>query len=350
MFQNNGRFSRFEKTVYLASPKMHGEELSYVEDAFRKNWLSTVGENVDEMEKAAAEFVGCGYGVGLSCGTAALHLAVKLAGERLYPGAKPGRSLEGRKVFCSDMTFDATVNPVVYEGGEPVFIGTEYGTWNMDPAALEKAFELYPDVKLVVAAHLYGTPGKIDELMEVIRRHGAILVEDAAESLGATYKGKQTGTFGDYNVISFNGNKIITGSSGGNSAHPRHPSPSSCQTTCAPVGSACTAHADSPAPFSDNLTRSGRTPAVIRRGRGPVLTRRALRSFPSGMRYPLISTAHPPLSFTSVAGSRFMPGEPRKRATKVSAGARYTSSGMPTCTSRPSRITAMRSPSAIASV
>ena len=215
MFQNNGRFSRFEKTVYLASPKMHGEELSYVEDAFRKNWLSTVGENIDEMEKAAAQFVGCGYGVGLSCGTAALHLAIKLAGERLYPGSRPGRSLEGRKVFCSDMTFDATVNPVVYEGGEPVFIGTEYGTWNMDPAALEKAFELYPDVKLVVAAHLYGTPGKIDELMAVIRRHGALLVEDAAESLGATYKGKQTGTFGDYNVISFNGNKIITGSTGG---------------------------------------------------------------------------------------------------------------------------------------
>ena len=124
-------------------------------------------------------------------------------------------ALEGKKVFCSDMTFDATVNPVVYEGGEPVFIDTEYDTWNMDPVALEKAFEIYPDTKVVVVAHLYGTPGKVDELNAIIKKHGAILVEDAAESMGATYKGVQTGTFGKYNTISFNGNKIITGSAGG---------------------------------------------------------------------------------------------------------------------------------------
>ena len=148
--------------------------------------------------------MGCGYAVALSSGTAALHMAIKLAGVR-----------RGDKVFCSDMTFDATVNPVVYEGGVPVFIDTEYDTWNMDPAALEKAFKLYPKVKVVVVAHLYGTPGKIDEIKEICKKYGAIIIEDAAESLGATYKGRQTGTFGTYNAISFNGNKIITGSSGG---------------------------------------------------------------------------------------------------------------------------------------
>ena len=160
--------------------------------------------------------LGCNYAVALSCGTAALHLAVKLAGEKLYgaPGAGHG-TLEGKKVFASDMTFDATVNPVAYEGGEVVLIDTERDTWNMDPVALEKAFEMYPEVKLIVVAHLYGTPGKIDEIKKIARAHGALIVEDAAESLGATYKGVQTGTFGDYAVISFNGNKIITGSSGG---------------------------------------------------------------------------------------------------------------------------------------
>ena len=166
--------------------------------------MSTVGENINEAERLACEKIGCKYAVGLSAGTAALHMAVKLA------GVKPGD-----RVFCSDMTFDATVNPVVYEGGVPVFIDTEYDTWNMDPVALEKAFELYPDVKVVVAAHLYGTPGKIDEIREICKRHGAVIIEDAAESLGATYKGVQTGPFGDYNAISFNGNKIITGSAGG---------------------------------------------------------------------------------------------------------------------------------------
>ena len=148
--------------------------------------------------------LGCGYAVALASGTAALHLAVRLAGVR-----------PGEKVFCSDLTFDATVNPVKYEGGEAVFIDTEYDTWNMDPRALEKAFELYPETRVVVIAHLYGTPGKIDELRAICDKHHAVIVEDAAESLGATYKGRQTGTFGKYNCISFNGNKIITGSSGG---------------------------------------------------------------------------------------------------------------------------------------
>ena len=178
--------------------------MAYVTEAYETNWMSTVGANINEVERITCEKVGCGYAVALSAGTAALHMAVKLA------GVKPGD-----KVFCSDMTFDATVNPVVYEGGIPVFIDTEYDTWNMDPVALEKAFELYPEVKVVVVAHLYGTPGKIDEIKAVCKKHSAALIEDAAESLGASYKGKQTGSFGDYNVISFNGNKIITGSAGG---------------------------------------------------------------------------------------------------------------------------------------
>ncbi len=194
----------FQNKVWLSSPTMHGPELEYVKQAYETNWMSTVGENINEAERLACEKIGCRYAVALSAGTAALHMAVKLA------GVKPGE-----KVFCSDMTFDATVNPVVYEGGEPIFIDTEYDTWNMDPVALAKAFELYPDVKTVVIAHLYGTPGKIDELREICSRYGAVIIEDAAESLGATYKGRQTGTFGTYNCISFNGNKIITGSSGG---------------------------------------------------------------------------------------------------------------------------------------
>ena len=194
----------FETKVWLSSPTMHGPELEYVKEAYETNWMSTVGENIHEAERLACEKIGCKYAVALSAGTAALHMAVKLA------GVKPGE-----RVFCSDMTFDATVNPVVYEGGVPVFIDTEYETWNMDPAALEKAFELYPEVKVVVVAHLYGTPGKMDEIRAICEKHGAVIIEDAAESLGATYKGVQTGTFGTYNCISFNGNKIITGSSGG---------------------------------------------------------------------------------------------------------------------------------------
>lgn len=206
----------FEKKIWLASPTMHGDELKYVTEAYETNWMSTVGKNINEVERLVCEKVGCKYAVALSAGTAALHLAVKLVGLEIYGMPKAGHGvLEGKKVFCSDMTFDATVNPVVYEGGEPVFIDTEYNTWNMDPMALEKAFEIYPEVKVAVIAHLYGTPGKVDELKAICDKHGAVIIEDAAESLGATYKGVETGTFGKYNAISFNGNKIITGSSGG---------------------------------------------------------------------------------------------------------------------------------------
>ncbi|MBO7360652.1 MAG: DegT/DnrJ/EryC1/StrS family aminotransferase [Clostridia bacterium] len=206
----------FEKKIWLSSPTMHGDEQKWVDEAIRTNWVSTVGENINETEKAIAGYIGIPYAVGLSCGTAALHLAIKLAGEKLYGQAKAGHgTLEGRRVFASDMTFDATVNPICYEGGEPVFIDTDRDTWNMDPEALRKAFEIYPDVKLIVVAHLYGTPGKIAELRKIADEHGALIVEDAAESLGATYRGAQTGTFGDIGIISFNGNKIITGSAGG---------------------------------------------------------------------------------------------------------------------------------------
>ena len=265
-FQLDARFQgieRFSNKVWLASPTMHGEELRYMTDAYDTNWMSTVGENINELEKMAGAYIGgsdcqtcagcendagckgdldckrevnCKSGIGcendagpihavaLSCGTAALHLAVKLAAEKLYgsrsgistpDGLGRGGSLYGRRVFCADMTFGATVNPVMYEGGEPIFIDTEYDTWNMSPKALEKAFALYPDVKLVVMAHLYGVPAKMEELLEIAHRHGALVIEDAAESLGATYKGRQTGSFGDFGCISFNGNKIITGSAGG---------------------------------------------------------------------------------------------------------------------------------------
>ena len=206
----------FETKIWLSSPTMHGDEQKWVDEAIRTNWVSTVGANINEVEKQIADYLNIPYAVGLSSGTAALHLAIRLAGERLYGAAKVGHGvLEGRKVFCSDMTFDATVNPVAYEGGEAVFIDTETDTWNMDPKALEKAFEIYPEVRLIVVAHLYGTPGKIDEIRRIADEHGALIVEDAAESLGATYHGVQTGMFGDYSIISFNGNKIITGSSGG---------------------------------------------------------------------------------------------------------------------------------------
>ena len=209
-------FDKMENKVWLSSPTMHGEEIKYIQEAYDTNWMSTVGANLNEVERLAAEKVGVQYAVALSAGTASLHLSMKLAGIEAYGMPAVGHgALEGHRVFCTDMTFDATVNPVVYEGGIPVFIDTEADTWNMDPVALEKAFEIYPEVKVVVCAHLYGTPGKIDELNAIIKKHGAILVEDAAESLGATYKGVQTGSFGHYNTISFNGNKIITGSAGG---------------------------------------------------------------------------------------------------------------------------------------
>lgn len=203
-FKNIEGIKPFENRVWLARPSVYQESMDYVNEAYRSNWMTTAGENVNEVEKEISKTVGCKYAVALSAGTAALHMAVKLA------GVKPGD-----KVFCSDLTFAATVNPIVYEGGVPVFIDTEYDTWNMDPVALEKAFEIYPKVKVVVVAHLYGTPGKIDEIKAVCDKYNAVLIEDAAESLGATYKGLQTGTFGTYSAISFNGNKIITGTSGG---------------------------------------------------------------------------------------------------------------------------------------
>jgi len=211
---------RSEKRIFLSTATMHGDEEKYIKEAFDTNWVTTVGKNIDEAEKMIAEYVGVKYAVGLSSGTAALHLATKLAGEKLYGQPKPNKgTLDGRKVFATDMTFDASINPVAYEDGEAVFIDTEYDTWNMDPEALERAFEIYPDVKLVVLVHLYGTPGKIEEIKKICDRHGAIIIEDACESLGAKYKlnGEwvETGTCGEYNCISFNGNKIITGSSGG---------------------------------------------------------------------------------------------------------------------------------------
>jgi dTDP-4-amino-4,6-dideoxygalactose transaminase len=206
---NFNKIERFENKIWLASPTMHGDEQKWVDEAIRTNWVSTVGENINEVERQMASYVGVDNAVALSCGTAALHLAIRLAGEKLYGVPKVGHgSLEGHKVFASDMTFDATVNPITYEGGEPVFIDTESETWNMSPDALEKAFELYPDVKLIVVAHLYGTPGKIDAIRRIADKHDALIVEDAAESLGATYREKQTGTFGDYSVISFNGNNL----------------------------------------------------------------------------------------------------------------------------------------------
>ena len=197
-------FKKFDDRIWLSSPTTHEEERQFVQLAFDTNWVSTVGENINKFEETVCDYIGSKYAVGLSSGTAGLHLAIRLA------GVKPGDT-----VFCTDMTFAATVNPVSYEKATPVFIDSEYETWNMDPKALEKAFEKYPNTKVVVLVHLYGVPAKIDEISDICKKHGAILIEDAAESLGATYKGKQTGSFGRYNVISFNGNKIITTSGGG---------------------------------------------------------------------------------------------------------------------------------------
>lgn len=203
-FTQEKNMKPFDSKVWLSSPTMHGDELKWMSDAYSKNWMSTVGENINEVEAVVARKIGCKHAVALSAGTASLHLAMKLAGIKC-----------GDKVFCSDMTFSATVNPVLYEGGVPIFIDTERDTWNMDPLALAKAFEMYPEVKHIVIANLYGTPGKMDEICAIAKSHGAVIVEDAAESFGATYKGKQTGAFGDIGIISFNGNKIVTGSSGG---------------------------------------------------------------------------------------------------------------------------------------
>ncbi|WP_373125029.1 DegT/DnrJ/EryC1/StrS family aminotransferase [Blautia producta] len=206
----------FSSKVWLSSPTMHGDEQKWVDEAIRTNWVSTVGPNINEVERMTAEKVGRKHAVALSSGTAALHLAIKLCGEKLYGQPKVSHgTLEGKKVFCSDMTFAATVNPVAYEGGEAIFIDTEYDTWNMDPVALEKAFEIYPDVKLIVIVHLYGTPAKMDEIKRIADDHHALIVEDAAESFCATYNGIQTGCFGDVSILSANGNKLCTGSSGG---------------------------------------------------------------------------------------------------------------------------------------
>lgn len=207
---------KFDKKIWLSTPTMHGEELKYMIEAYESNWMSTVGENINEVESIAAQKSGMKYAVGLSSCTAALHLCVKLAGEKLYGKPSVGHgTLENRFVFCSDMTFGATVNPIIYEGGTPIFIDSDMESWNMDPKALEKAFEMYPEVKLVVYAELYGFPGRIDIIKDICKKHGALLIEDAAEAMGATIHGKQCGSFGDYSAISYNGNKIITGSSGG---------------------------------------------------------------------------------------------------------------------------------------
>ena len=222
---------RFDQKVLLASPTMHKTEdgkswveLEYIREAFETNWITCAGTNLQKIEEICQNYVGSNNAVALSCGTASIHLAIKLAAEKVYgsssglltpDGLGKGGSLYGKRVFCSDLTFGATVNPILYEGGEPVFIDSEYETWNMDPKALEKAFDIYPEVKIVVVAHLYGTPGRLDEIKKICEKHGALLIEDAAESMGASYMGKQTGTWGDYGILSHNGNKIITGSAGG---------------------------------------------------------------------------------------------------------------------------------------
>ncbi len=200
---------RFSKRICLSTPTMHGEEMQFVQEAFDKNWIAPLGFNCDGFEEEMSSYLGGGktdkyHCLALASGTAAIHLAVKLAGVK-----------QGDTVFCSDTTFAATVNPISYEGAKQVFIDSEYETWNMDPAALEKAFEKYPDTKVVALAHLYGTPAKMDELLAVCKKYGAVLVEDAAEALSATYKGIKCGTFGTCNIVSFNGNKIITSSGGG---------------------------------------------------------------------------------------------------------------------------------------
>lgn len=219
-FKESSVIKPFDNRIWLSSPTMHGPEAEYMMEAYNTNWMSTVGKNINEVEIQLADYIGVKYAVALSSGTSALHLATKLAGEKIYGMSRPNEgTLKGARVFASDCTFDASINPIAYEDGEAVFIDTEYDTWNMDPIALEKAFDLYPETKIVVIAHLYGTPGKMEELKSICDAHDALIVEDAAESLGAKYllngEWKETGSLGDYNCISFNGNKIITGSSGG---------------------------------------------------------------------------------------------------------------------------------------
>lgn len=193
-----------KKRIYLSSPTMHGEELQNIQEAFDTNWVAPLGPHVDGFEKDMAAYTGCGHAAALSAGTAAIHLALKLAGVK-----------QGDRVFCTSLTFSATCNPICYEKAIPVFIDSEPDTWNMSPDALRKAFKKYPDTKIVVVANLYGTPAKLEELLAICEEYGAVLIEDAAESLGATVNGKQTGTFGEFGIYSFNGNKIITTSGGG---------------------------------------------------------------------------------------------------------------------------------------
>jgi len=264
----NTNVELFENHIWLASPTMHEEEQEYIKEAFQKNWITTAGNNINELEKSVAVYLSSSgssalshameleksrtgaednlYCVALSTGTAAIHLALKLAALETNPGARFSDGLlRGKRIFVSDLTFNATVNPILYEGGEPVFIDSEYETWNMDPDALSRAFELFPDVKIVVAVNLYGTPAQLLRIKRICEEHGALLIEDAAESFGATIdfslpcsigqdecnghgsrevgkveklgsrEIKETATIGDLGVLSFNGNKIITGSAGG---------------------------------------------------------------------------------------------------------------------------------------
>ncbi|MDE5937979.1 MAG: aminotransferase class I/II-fold pyridoxal phosphate-dependent enzyme [Lachnospiraceae bacterium] len=193
-----------KKRIYLSSPTMHGDEQRFVQEAFDTNWVAPLGPNVNAFEKEIAEYTGCGHAAALASGTAAIHMALRLLGVR-----------QGDVVFVSDLTFSASCNPIVYENGTPVFIDAEPDTWNMSPEALRRAYEKYPNPKAVICVHLYGTPAKLDEIMEICGAHGTPMIEDAAESLGSTYQGRHTGTFGKYGIYSFNGNKIITTSGGG---------------------------------------------------------------------------------------------------------------------------------------
>ena len=198
-----------KEQILLSTATIHDEEMVYLKDAFDRGYIACVGFNCDSFESEMANYLNERndtnfHTLATASGTAALHLAFKLAGVK-----------RGEKVFCSDVTFAATINPAIYEGAVPVFIDSEADSWNMDPVALEKAFEKYPDVRVVALVHLYGSPAKTDEIIEICNKHNAILIEDAAEALSATYKGKKCGTFGKYNAISFNGNKIITTSGGG---------------------------------------------------------------------------------------------------------------------------------------
>ncbi len=193
-----------KKRIYLSCPTMHGEEQEYVKEAFDTNWVAPLGPNVNAFEKEVAEYVGIPYASALSSGTAAIHLALRLLDVKA-----------GDIVFSTDLTFAATCNPITYEKAVPVFIDSEADTWNMSPEALKKAFEKYPNPKAVVIAHLYGTVARMDEIMAICKEHNVPVIEDAAEAMGSTYKGKQAGTFGDIGIFSFNGNKIITTSGGG---------------------------------------------------------------------------------------------------------------------------------------